>query len=77
MAFSFSVESPENTIPTNAKLAKEIKKEAFINHLIIQTAGVNGDYIKLSPSFFISDEEIDISVKRLNKIMELVSKISF
>jgi 4-aminobutyrate aminotransferase/(S)-3-amino-2-methylpropionate transaminase len=77
MAFSYRVESLANALSTNAKLAKEIKKVAFKNHLIIQTAGVNGDYMKLSPSFFISDEEIDVSVRRLNKVMEIVSKIGF
>lgn len=74
MAFSYRIESPENTVSANAKLAKEIKKEAFKNHLIIQTAGVNGDYMKLSPSFFISDGEIDIALKLLNIAMESVAR---
>lgn len=73
MAFSYRIESPENTISTNAKLAKKIKKEAFINHLIIQTAGVNADYIKLSPSFFISDQEIGTTLVGLNKVMEIIA----
>lgn len=74
MAFSFRIEGLENSTEVNAKLAKEIRKTAFENHLLIQTAGVDGNYIKISPSLLISDEEINIAFDRLNRSMDIINQ---
>lgn len=74
MAFSYRIESPSNFMSENSKLAKAIKKEAFQSHLILQTAGTNGDYMKLSPSFLISDTEVDMVFAKLYEVMNNVSK---
>lgn len=51
------------------KMAEEIKQHAFENHLIIQTAGTKGNYLKISPSFLISkkvlDQGIDVIIKSI------------
>lgn len=75
MAFSFRVEAPLNTLESNAKLAKAIRKEAYKNHLIIQTAGVNGDYIKLSPSFLITPREIDDVFVTLRSVLQSIREL--
>lgn len=74
MAFSYRVESPSGSMSENSKLARAIKKEAFQNHLILQTAGINGDYMKLSPSFLISDAEVDMVFEKLYKVMSNISE---
>lgn len=75
MVFSFRVESTLNTLESNAKLAKVIRREAYQNHLIIQTAGVNGDYIKLSPSFLITPREIDEVFVKLQSVIQNTRKL--
>ena len=67
MAFSYKVEAPAGTVKESAILAKRIKREAFINHLIIQTAGVHGDRMKLSPNFFITKDEISLVIEKLRR----------
>lgn len=74
MAFSYRVQSPLNKQKTNAQLAKLIRKDAYSNHLIIQTAGIYGDYMKLSPSFLITKEEINEAFKRLESSMSNIAK---
>lgn len=74
MAFSYRVESAANSIEENSKLAKAIKRESFKDHLILQTAGVSGDYMKLSPSLLISDEEVDMVLAKLARVMINISK---
>ena len=74
MAYGFRVEAPSGKIEGSSALAKRIKKEAFKNHLIIQTAGTNGDHMKLSPNFFISEDEIRFFLKKLNKLFNIIDK---
>lgn len=70
MAYGYRIEASSGKIKDSALLAKYIKKEAFANHLIIQTAGVNGDHMKLSPNFFITKKEIKIVMQRLSKVFQ-------
>lgn len=72
MAYGFRVEAPSGKIEGSSALAKRIKEEAFRNHLIIQTAGTNGDHIKLSPNFFISEAEIIFVMKKLTKLFNSI-----
>jgi 4-aminobutyrate aminotransferase/(S)-3-amino-2-methylpropionate transaminase len=74
MAYGFRVEAPSGKIEGSSALAKRIKKEAFKNHLIIQTAGTNGDHMKMSPNFFISEDEIRFFLKKLNKLFNIIDK---
>ena len=74
MAYGFRVEAPSGKIEDSSALAKRIKKEAFQNHLIIQTAGTNGDYIKMSPNFFISEDEIRFILENLKKLFNRIDK---
>lgn len=70
MAFGYRVEAKSKKVKESAELASKIKKAAFENHLIIQTAGVNGDYMKLAPNFFITKEEIQLVMQKLNKVFQ-------
>jgi 4-aminobutyrate aminotransferase/(S)-3-amino-2-methylpropionate transaminase len=74
MAYGYRVEAPSGKIEDSSALAKRIKKEAFKNHLIIQTAGTNGDHMKMSPSFFISEDEIRFILKKLRKLFNSIGK---
>jgi 4-aminobutyrate aminotransferase-like enzyme len=74
MAYGYRVEAPSGKIEDSSALAKRIKKEAFQNHLIIQTAGTNGDYIKMSPNFFISEDEIRFILEKLKKLFNRIDK---
>ena len=74
MAYGYRVEAPSGKIEDSSALAKRIKKEAFQNHLIIQTAGTNGDHIKMSPNFFISGDEIGFVLEKLRKLFNSINK---
>ena len=74
MAYGFRVEAPSGKIEGSSALAKRIKEEAFRNHLIIQTAGTDGDHIKLSPNFFISEAEIRFVLKKLTQLFNSIDK---
>jgi 4-aminobutyrate aminotransferase/(S)-3-amino-2-methylpropionate transaminase len=74
MAYGYRVEAPSGKIEDGSTLAKRIKKEAFQNHLIIQTAGTNGDHMKMSPNFFISKDEISFVLEKLKKIFNSIDK---
>ncbi len=68
MAYGYRVETKSRKIKESAELAKQIKKQAFGNHLIIQTAGVNGDHMKLAPNFFITKKEIHSVMNSFRKV---------
>ncbi len=72
MAFTYKVEAPSGKVKDSRALAKRIKKEAFKNHLIIQTAGVYGDRMKLTPNFFITKDDISIVIEKLRKTLKTV-----
>jgi 4-aminobutyrate aminotransferase / (S)-3-amino-2-methylpropionate transaminase / 5-aminovalerate transaminase len=69
MAYSFRVEAASRKAEDNTKLARFIRKEAFKNHLILQTAGVKVDYVKIAPNFFITENEISLVIKKLQEVM--------
>jgi len=69
MAYGYRIEAPSKKIEDSTALAKKMKKEAFKNHLILQTAGINGDHMKLAPNFFITTEEIAFVIERLKKTL--------
>lgn len=73
MAYSYRVESTSGKMEDNTMLAKRIKKEAFKNHLIIQTAGVNVDRMKLTPNFFITNREIKDVLCRFKNVLDSIS----
>lgn len=73
MAYGYRVEAKSENVLHSAFLTKEIRKEAYKNHLIIQAAGVDGNHMKMSPNFFISDDEIAIVMTRLLKTLSSVS----
>lgn len=75
MAFSYRVQSPSGNIKDSAKLAKLIRKQSFDNHLIIQTAGVNGNYMKLAPSLLITPKEMKNVFSMFNSTLEEVANI--
>jgi 4-aminobutyrate aminotransferase-like enzyme len=53
-----------------------VKNSAFRNHLIVQTAGINGNYIKLSPCLLISPVELKQAMELLDKsIAECFAKV--
>ncbi len=70
MAYGYRVEAKSGKIEDGAALAKQIRKEAFRNHLITQTAGVHGDHMKLSPNFFITKTEVQLVMKKLKKVFD-------
>lgn len=70
MAYGYRVESSINNPEESALLAKKIRKIAFKNHLITQTAGIKGDHMKLAPNFFITKDEIAKILLRLKKTLE-------
>lgn len=70
MAYGYRVEAKSRKIKECAELAKQIKKVAFKNHLIIQTAGVNGDHMKLAPNFFITKMEIQLVMQKLKRVFQ-------
>ncbi len=72
MAYGYRVEAPSKKREDNSALATKIKKEAFNNHLIIQTAGLYGDHMKLSPNFFITQEEIDSFITEFTLVLKKV-----
>lgn len=72
MAYGYRVESPSGKMEDNTKLARRIKKEAFENHLIIQTAGVNVDRMKLAPNFFITNREIKDVLSKFKKVLDSI-----
>lgn len=72
MAYSYRVESPSGKLEYNTSIAKKIKKEAFQNHLIIQTAGVSGDHMKLAPNFFITNQEIREVLNKFRKVLDVI-----
>ena len=74
MAYGYRVEAPSGKIEDSSALAKKIKKEAFQYHLIIQTAGTNGDHMKMSPNFFISEDEIRFVLEQLKKLFNSINK---
>lgn len=73
MAYGYRIESPSNKTEDNSRLAKLIKQEAFKDHLILQTAGLNADRMKMSPSFFITEDEINKVMQKLHKILTNIS----
>lgn len=75
MAFSYRIQAPSNSKIDNAKLAKIIRKIAFLDHLIIQTAGIQGNYMKLAPSFFITQDEMKVVFDRFNGVLTKVNDI--
>lgn len=74
MAYGYRVEAPSGKIEESSALAKRIKKEAFQNHLIIQTAGTQGDHMKMTPNFFISEDEITFILEKLKKVFSSIDK---
>lgn len=75
MAYSYRIESPMGSIKDSATLAKLIKREAFKHHLIIQTAGVDGNYMKISPSFLITRKEIKFIMQKLKYVLANISTL--
>lgn len=70
MAYGYRVEAKSGNVKDSAILAKQIRGEAFKNHLIVQTAGVNGDHMKLAPNFFITKTEIKLVMKKLKNVFQ-------
>jgi len=70
MAYGYRIDAGSKKLKDSSLLAKQIKKEAFKNHLIIQTAGVNGDHMKLAPNFFIKKREIQLAMQKLSKVFQ-------
>jgi diaminobutyrate-2-oxoglutarate transaminase len=56
----------------DAELAETIAQACFENRLIIETAGVRGDVLKLLPSLTISDAELDQGLDIIYKSMRAV-----
>lgn len=57
---------------TDKATARAIKKKAFENHLIIQTAGTEGNYIKIAPALTITDEDLMSVFERLDAVLAQV-----
>jgi 4-aminobutyrate aminotransferase-like enzyme len=62
----------DGNMAASGKLAHEIKREAFNRRLIIQTAGIFGNYIKIAPSFFVSDKTLKTGTGILNEACEVI-----
>lgn len=75
MAFSYRVQSLSGSPKESVKLAKLIRKQCFSNHLIIQTAGVHGNYMKLAPSLLVTPQEIRNIFNKFNSTLEEVVDI--
>lgn len=75
LAASFDIDVPGKKIEYSTNIAKEIKKEAFNQKLIIQTAGIYGNKIKLTPSLLVEKEEIQLIIKKLKTTFEKINKI--
>lgn len=73
MAYGYRVEAKSGDINDSSKLAKHIRREAFANHLIIQTAGIHGDHMKIAPNFFISKSEVHIVMQKFKKIFQNIA----
>lgn len=56
----------------NKKIADAVKKNAFKNGLIIQTAGPSGQYIKIAPSLLITKTELDVAINLFRKSLDNV-----
>jgi len=52
-----------------------LKKGVLDNHLIIQTAGVEGNYMKLAPSLLLTPKEMKNIFSILNSTLEEVANI--
>lgn len=74
MAYAYRIEAPSGDIKESAALAKRIKKIAFDNHLIIQTAGVHGEHMKMAPNFFITKNEIRKMIERLSRTFDSIQR---
>lgn len=70
MALRFKLGYDNQDPQKNKGLAQKVRERAFNNHLIIQTAGTKGDYIKLSPCFFMSVDEFEEAISMLNKSIQ-------
>lgn len=57
---------------TDKATARAIKKKAFENHLIIQTAGTGGNYIKIAPALTIKDKDLMNVFERLDAVLAQV-----
>ena len=53
------------------EIAARIKSAAFRARLIIQTAGVQGSYLKITPCLFISPEELETSFQKFDQACEV------
>lgn len=74
LAFGFRLADPLDTRASRV-IARTLRSRAFDEHLIIQTAGANGDRIKLAPSFFMTtDQMADVAV-RLGDLAEDVAGV--
>lgn len=73
MAYGYRVEAKSGDVKNSAILAKHIRREAFINHLIVQTAGVHGDHMKIAPNFFITKAEIHAVMQKVKKIFQKIA----
>lgn len=75
LALSLRIESPDKEVIDNKSLAILIKKECFKKHIIIQNAGIHGNYLKISPSFFIGKSLIDSVADTLFEVMDKVNRM--
>ena len=75
MAYGYRIVAPSNDTKDSAALAKWIKKSAFTEHLIIQTAGTQADHMKIAPNFFITKSEITTVMKKLDKVFSTVKQL--
>lgn len=73
MAFRFKLVSKDSNLQKGKQMARELRKKAFDNYLILQTAGVNGDYIKLSPSFLMDATEFNEAMLVIGDCIQEIS----
>jgi len=53
----------------SSKIAALVKKRAFEKCLIIQTSGINGDYLKIAPSLLITEQELKQAFDLLGSVL--------
>jgi len=53
--------------------AQKVKQQAFQDHIIIQTAGIEGNYIKISPALTITDQELKLAISQLDASLSRIN----
>lgn len=69
----------KETFPAKLKFSAQVNAEALKHNMIIESSagcnrGQSGDTLMISPAFIVTEEEIDMIVDRLDKVLTIVEE---